>query len=277
MRVPFEKWHGLGNDFVLVRRADLPDPTNLSVFERWCDRHLGVGADGVLILWDERSEGFSMRVVNADGSVPEVCGNGIRCAVRSWAARNDVDSAAVTVATDAGDKRCVLSSEGVVSVEMGPASLVDDNLPAPDEPGQPAQLEVELGDETETGFAVSLGNPHLVLLRDAGSTVAAEAARRLEHLASFPQRTNVELVHRLSSNHLRVVVWERGVGFTRACGSGACAAAAAAMLKGWVNAEQTVNVELDGGTLQISVSADLSLVVMTGPATFVFSGTVAWE
>ena len=274
MTVPFEKWHGLGNDFVLVRRADVPDPADFDLFGQWCDRHLGIGADGVLILWDEHADGFSMRVVNADGSVPEVCGNGIRCAVRSWAARNEVSSTIVRVTTDAGEKRCVLSSEGLVSVEMGPASLVGENLPVSRDPGQPAVVEVEIGDRSETGVAVSMGNPHLVFLRDQGPVIEAADAQRIENLDAFPQRTNVELVRRVSADHLRVVVWERGVGFTRACGSGACAAATAAMLKGWVDAEQAVDVELDGGTLQISVSADLSLVLMTGPATFVFSGIV---
>ena len=276
MNVPFEKWHGLGNDFVLVRRADVPDITKLSVFSRWCDRHHGIGADGVLIVWNERPDGFSMRVVNSDGSIPEICGNGIRCAVRSWATRSQIDHGTIRVATDAGEKQCLLLDDGSVTVDMGPASLVDDNLPPADEPGRPATVEAKVASQDESGFAVSIGNPHLVFLREQGPDVDAVDARRLEHLPSFPQRTNVEFVRRMSPNHLRVVVWERGVGFTRACGSGACAATAAAMLEGWVNAEQTVDVELDGGTLQVSVSADLGLVRMTGPAVFVFSGVVSW-
>ena len=277
MKVPFEKWHGLGNDFVLVRRADVPDITELAVFSRWCDRHHGIGADGVLLVWNERRDGFTMRVVNSDGSVPEICGNGIRCAVRSWATRNQIDSGAVSVATDAGEKRCVFLDDGSVTVDMGPASLVDENLPAVVEPGRPATIEAKVGRQDELGFAVSIGNPHLVFFRDHEPDVDAADARRLEHLPSFPKRTNVEFVHRVAPNHLRVVVWERGVGFTRACGSGACAATAAAMLGGLVNADQTVDVELDGGTLQVSVSTDLGSVMMTGPAVFVFSGVVSWE
>ena len=277
MNVPFEKWHGLGNDFVLVRRGDLPEDPDVSVFSDWCDRHRGIGADGVLILWDESEVGFSMRVVNADGAVPEICGNGIRCAVRSWSLRYDAGEGTVRVITDAGEKPCALSADGNVTVEMGPAVLVDGSLPRPEVPGRPATVSYRLGERDERGFAVSIGNPHLVFLLENETKVSAQEARRFENLPEFPQRTNVELVRQVGPNRLSVVVWERGVGFTQACGSGACASAAVAMLEGWLSADETNHIELDGGTLQVSVSSDLSRILMTGPAELVFSGVKSIE
>jgi len=275
----FFKYHGLGNDFVVLDRRttglDIDDETS----RRLCDRHFGIGADGVLVVLPEEGTAGRMVVHNADGSTAEMCGNGLRCVVKHVAENAPDQPRSLSIATGAGVLACELEWKGGnverVTVDMGPAKLEDEVLPK----GRlvrglidPPQSAPSLIDGL-VGTAVSMGNPHLVLL-DTPPSEARRLGHALEHHPSFPNRTNVEFVERRAEGGLRVVVWERGVGITLACGTGACATVAAAALDGRVPFEEWVPVELPGGVLEIKVARDLSKVWLRGPVRFVFSGTI---
>jgi diaminopimelate epimerase len=256
---PFVKYHALGNDFVVVdRRAGGGDFTPEQSRE-WCDRRRGVGADGVLVILPEPETAGRMVVHNADGSVAEMCGNGIRCVVKHLAEASGGRPRSLLVATGAGRLRNEIEWAGdqvdVVTVEMGPATLGAD--------------DVEL--HGVRGSQVSMGNPHFVILETQLSR-AAELGALLERDPFFPQRTNVELCRMRAAGGLDVVVWERGVGLTQACGTGACAAVVAYAIKGKVRFDAWVPVELPGGVLEINARKDLSQVQLRGPATRVFEG-----
>lgn len=274
--IPFEKWHGLGNDFVVVRQDDLGSGDWSDAFVAWCDRHRGIGADGVLVISNETADGFHLEVTNRDGSIPEICGNGTRCAVRSWAARHGVRDGRAEVLTGAGLKRCGLDRSGRVSVDLGPAALVGEGLPKQGEDKLPMRLPVRLGERDYIGLAVSMGNPHLVIFAPSWGEVPRSEASRLEHLSDFPNRVNVSFATEPSGDRIELRVWERGVGFTQACGSAACATAVAAAVTGRLpfGPNASVVIGLPGGDLDIEVTRDLQSVLMTGSATFVFRGRI---
>jgi len=270
------KYHGLGNDFVLLdRRIGDRRDIGAAATRALCDRRHGVGADGVLVLLPSEAADVRLSIHNADGSLPEMCGNGLRCVAKHVLERGGGRPAALRVETDAGvlTARALWGAAEVESLEvdMGPARLVAPQLPsfvtkapfvgAP-VPGTPFH-----------GTAVSMGNPHLVLL-DAPLEQAAVWGPPLETSRGFPEGTNVEFLVQ-EKQGLRVVVWERGVGFTQACGTGACASLVAATLAGWVAPERYHRVSLPGGALHLRLRADLSEVTLRGPATFVFSAEVS--
>jgi diaminopimelate epimerase len=264
------KYHGLGNDFVVLDRR--PGGPDLGPAEsvRLCDRRLGVGADGVLVLLPSPGAAARMVVHNADGSIAEMCGNGIRCAVKHLLDAPGDRPPSVDVDTGAGRLRCdaTYGPDGRVSeveVSMGPARLQAPNLPA----SAPfIQREVP-GAPGLRGTAVSMGNPHLVLFGRSPEEAGA-LGPALEGHPLFPERTNVEFVELRSPREVRLAVWERGVGLTRACGTGACATVAAGVVEKRLPAGEWITARLPGGPLQIRVAEDLSDVRMRGPATFVF-------
>jgi diaminopimelate epimerase len=264
------KYHGLGNDFLVLDRRTSAADLSPDEARRLCDRHCGVGGDGVLVLLPSDKAAARMVVHNADGSIAEMCGNGIRCVAKYLGDRLPSQPTEVLIDTGAGLKRCALtySARGVseVEVEMGPARLVAPALPS-ERTGTPF-VEAPLPDAPGIrGTAVSMGNPHLVL--ELPTSRAPELGPTLEHAVGFPERTNVEFVERQGAG-LKVVVWERGVGLTQACGTGACAAAAAMVHLGRLPAEEPIRVELPGGPLGIRVAKDLSAVTMRGPVELVF-------
>lgn len=270
------KYHGLGNDFVVLdRRASGQDATAEESI-RLCDRRRGVGADGVLVLLPAQGAAARMVVHNADGSVPEMCGNGIRCAVKHLLDGSGEKPARIDVDTGAGRMTCEVryDAAGAVSeveVSMGPARLVAPNLPS-GASGKPFVRAELPGTAGVRGTAVSMGNPHLVLF-DRPLEDAASLGPQLERHPLFPDRTNVEWVQQVSGCELSIVVWERGVGLTQACGTGACASVAAGVVEERLPAGEWISARLPGGPLQIRVSQDLSEVRMRGPATRVFE---AW-
>lgn len=274
----FFKYHGLGNDFVVLDRRASGLDIDAEMTQLLCDRRLGIGADGVLVLLPSHHASARMVVHNADGSVPEMCGNGLRCVVKFLVDVAGIRNASVAVETGAGVLLCETESgpNGVEQVEinMGPARWVAQNLPS-GKSGQPYLSVPVPGHESILGTAVSMGNPHWVL-RDAPLEMAAEWGPILEQNPLFPERTNVEFVQRTKLG-LKVVVWERGVGITRACGTGACASVVAAIDWGMVSADDWVPVELPGGRLDIRVASDNSQVVLRGPVTFVFDGIFSSE
>ncbi len=269
----FEKYEGLRNDFLVLDERDggplprLPLETRVAL----CDRHAGVGGDGVLTLLPPRGAGalVRMHVTNADGSVPEMCGNGLRCVSR-WLVDHHVVAAGEehVVDTDAGPLACRVTAEGI-RVDMRGATFDDACAGGPllEEP-------IEALGERFVATAVSVGNPHLVLRAPADRALASRIGPLLEHHERFPARTNVELTSLRSARELDLVVWERGAGLTEACGTGATAAVAAFVRAGECPADEDVRVHLPGGDLLVRVSRDLTRIRMTGPARRVFQGRV---
>jgi diaminopimelate epimerase len=277
----FAKYHGTGNDFVMIE--DLEDRMALTpvLVADLCDRHRGVGADGVIRIARSDSADFFMDYWNADGQIAEMCGNGVRCLAkyaydRGLTARTELD-----VGTRAGPKHLVLTvEEGAVAgvrVDMGRPAFERRAIPmaGPEEETFVGRPFSDDGREY-TATALSMGNPHLVLfgVDDLGSLDLRLAGPRLEHHPDFPERTNVEFVN-VRDGVVEVRVWERGSGATMACGTGACASLVAATLSGLVDRRATVR--FPGGDLDVEW-ADDDRVYLTGPATPVFDGEVdaAW-
>jgi diaminopimelate epimerase len=277
----FWKMHGAGNDFVLIE-AEGDDPGWPSLAREMCDRHFGVGADGlILVLPSERAD-RRMRIFNADGSEAEMCGNGIRCFVKFCLDGGLVEApdGVMTVETVPGvlEARATRGAGGSVEqvrVLMGRPSLdpssagvsVEQRGPVTD---LPVQVRDDRGEATVKVAVVSMGNPHAVTFIE-GSPAAYPLERigpLVEHHPLFAHRTNFEVVHVTDRGRLEMRVWERGVGETLACGSGACAAAVAARVLGHVG--EKVDVGVPGGTLQIEWDGEGD-VALTGPAVKVFA------
>ncbi|MGD8318149.1 MAG: diaminopimelate epimerase [Myxococcales bacterium] len=273
MQLSFFKYEGLGNDFVLIEAEALGGlrlSTDLAV--ALCDRHRGVGADGVLVLDLETP---SMGIVNSDGSVPEMCGNGIRCAALHLARRAAEPTLEVTIDTLAGPHRCrVVNEPGAesVAVRMAPPSLVPSDLPLKSEaPWLDHPLSV--ADRTVRFTGVSFGNPHAVTFDDLGEE-RFEIGPAVQADPHFPEGVNVSFVSNRSPDGFRLDVLERGAGWTLACGTGACAAAVAAVETGRAHRDEPLHIRLPGGTLVVTVGAPGDTVLMEGPARFVFRGEV---
>jgi diaminopimelate epimerase len=258
MKLAFAKYEGLGNDFVLVdvRRDSLRiGPSDARLL---CDRKRGVGADGVLVVGPGRGAGAaSMIVLNADGSRPEMCGNGLRCVAHYLV---DGAEASLLIDTDAGPRGCEVRSEGVC-VDMGFARLGR----------EPVEVAV-LGRGLQV-YEANLGNPHAVLFDPWDISEFERLGPALAVHERFPDGTNVEFVREGAAGELDVVVWERGVGPTEACGTGACAVAAVACARGVRAYDEEIMVRLPGGVLAVRVAPD-GRVIMQGPARRVFRGEV---
>jgi diaminopimelate epimerase len=271
----FAKYEGIGNDFILIDGEELSTAQAVAL----CDRHRGVGADGVLLLdaAPNAVQSPRMRVINADGSKPEMCGNGLRCVALHWVRTG---RAAVgqefTVATDAGPHRCVVTEAGrtsLVEVKMRAASLKPTEVPVLadhellDAPFDVAGTRVRLS-------CVSMGNPHGVTFDDLGPAARATLGPLLEKDRRFPNAANIGFARVLGPTSIELAVWERGVGFTEACGTGACACAVAAVETGRAERGTAIEVHLPGGALEIVVGARHEPISMTGPARHVFDGVV---
>ncbi|MCL2332873.1 MAG: diaminopimelate epimerase [Actinomycetia bacterium] len=263
---PFTKMEGLGNDFIVMDDRVLRIDFSAGEVRRLCDRHFGIGADGLILLRPatDLAADFSWGFYNADGSVAEMCGNGIRCIGAYLSERGliEADQDRLAIQTGAGvvSIRLLRDSAGrfqAAKVAMGQAVVVSESLSIA---------------ETEF-FCVSMGNPHVVtFVADTENAPVTTLGPLVEVDAAFPDKTNVEFAAVQDRSTLRLRVWERGVGETLACGTGACAAAVAACLKGLCDAELTVI--LPGGALQIEVDPATLQVIMTGPARTVFEGTI---
>jgi diaminopimelate epimerase len=273
----FAKYEGLGNDFLVVD-ADREDASWLGPAEvqALCDRHRGVGADGVLLTgWS--GGGPFMQVYNADGSRPEMCGNGIRCVALHLYRRERAGQPEIGIGTDAGEHRCrIVHAEepGSVQVSMRAYALEPDRVPVQSS-GPLVDAPVEVDGETIHLTALSLGNPHAVTFEELGAR-ADELGPRLGADARFPSGVNVGFA-RLEGARIVLRVFERGSGWTRACGTGACAAAVAAVETGRAKRGQPIEVTLPGGTLEVMVGQRNEPVRMTGPARHVFDGELAPE
>ncbi len=262
-RLDFAKFEGAGNDFLVLEAAS-EAALGAAAARALCDRHYGVGGDGVLLVLPSDDARARMVVLNADGSRPEMCGNGLRCVALFLAERDGVDRADYVVATDAGPRRASVKRTGEraeVTLGMGRGT-----------PGEPVTFVV-LGREVPFQ-RVSMGNPHAVAFLD-GVDEAALDRFAPELSQSVAGGTNVEIVRQRGPREFSVLVWERGVGRTLACGTGAAAVAVAAVTSGLAPYGAELTLALPGGELGLSVEQGTLEVTLRGPARHVFSGQVA--
>ena len=277
--IPFTKMHGLGNDYIYVdtRLHPLPHPAQASI--RWSDRHTGIGGDGLVLIGDSAVADFSMRIFNADGSEAMMCGNASRCIGKYVYEKGLTTRTHITLETLAGIKHLALRlTDGRVSavtVDMGQPSFANAAQVATAD-GSLRLHTFELNGRTFPGTYVCMGNPHLVIfVPDAGQIPLEQLGPQLECHPLFPQRTNVEFATLLPDGSVRMRVWERGSGVTRACGTGACATAVAAIAT--QHAPRSLTLRMDGGDLDIRWDEADGHVLMTGPAAFAFEGTVTLD
>ena len=259
----FFKYEGLGNDFVVVEVAD-PAAMPVDAARGLCDRHRGVGGDGVILVLPAVSPGATARmvVINADGSIPEMCGNGLRCVALHVARRNEIATGELLFDTDAGPKACTIDDRagaGLITIDMGIVRFLSD-------------VAVDVGGEDWTFATGDAGNPHAIVFDAFTEPDIARVGPVVATHARFPHGTNVEFARLRGPAAIDLVVWERGVGLTLACGTGACATVAVAVAKSLVQRGVEVTVTLPGGPLHITLDAR-GHAIMRGPARLVFSGT----
>ncbi len=265
---PFIKMHGLGNDFVVVDARREPFVLDAATARAIADRRLGVGCDQVIVLEPpvNGAADVFMRVHNADGGEVGACGNATRCVASL--VMEEAAEAACTIETLAGLLSATPAGPGLVAVDMGPARCGWRDIPLAREM-ETLHLDLALG-PLSGPTAVNVGNPHAVFFVEDGEAIdLAELGPRLEHHGLFPERANIGVAQVTGENRLRLRVWERGVGLTQACGTGACGAAVAAHRRGLTG--RAVEVRLDGGTLSIAWRHD-GHVLMTGPVATSFTG-----
>jgi len=277
MTVPFTKYHALGNDYLVVN----PDDTDIRLTEasirQICHRNYGVGSDGILLGPETgRSDAFSVRIFNPDGSEAEKSGNGLRIFSRYLFEQGLVDDRPFQILTAGGKVRSQVTEQGrTVSVEMGHVSFDSTKIPVSGPPREVLNEQLTVIGETLPFCAATIGNPHCVFPLDK---ISAELARRVgpavETHPLFPNRTNVQFMQVIDRRRIRIEIWERGAGYTLASGSSSCAAAAVAHKLG--RCDGVIEVHMPGGILEIEISPDFS-VSMTGPVTRICSGKIDSE
>lgn len=275
----FTKMHGIGNDYIYFNCLDglpVPEQELPELSRRLSDRHKGVGGDGIILICPSEVADFKMRIFNADGSEAKMCGNGSRCVGKYVHDHNLTDRLQVSLETLSGLKILNLhpGSDGkieTVTVDMGPASLLARDCGV-DHGGEMVSFPVKTSQGEMAITTVSVGNPHgVVFVKDLDQVDFYKVGPELENHPMWADRANIEFVQPQADGSLRVRVWERGSGETMACGTGACAVAAAARVNGLCGSEP-VKVILEGGTLEIALDPETGHTIMTGPATEVFTG-----
>ncbi|MCY4045649.1 MAG: diaminopimelate epimerase [Cellvibrionales bacterium] len=269
---PFTKMHGAGNDFVVIDGFDTPRDYSASLIRKLSDRHFGVGCDQVLIV--ERPESsendFKYRIFNANGKEVEQCGNGARCFARFVYEKGLTDKTQLQVETAGGVIVLHINAEGI-QVDMGKPVFLPEHIPF-NSKTQKKQYTITIGEEDFVISAVSMGNPHCVFQVDDVHNGEFERLGALfESHPDFPERANAGFMQVIDRSHIKLRVYERGVGETLACGSGACAAVVSGIINGLLDSQ--VQVDLLGGTLNITWQGEGHPVVQTGPAEFVFQGS----
>jgi diaminopimelate epimerase len=269
----FLKMHGLGNDFIIFDWRDAgPAQVGAVAARRLADRRLGIGCDQILVIRNSDNADIRMDILNQDGSLSGACGNGTRCVadyVMGQSGRDDL-----SIETDGGHLRAWHAGDGEIAVDMGPVATGWRDVPLAHEADT---LQVPLGvDGLGDAVCHSLGNPHaVVFVDDAEAVDLARLGPLVEHAALFPQRVNLSVVSQIDEAAFRMRVWERGVGITMACGSGACAVGAAIVRRGL--GPRRNHIQMDGGTVQIDWDDVSHHVTMTGPVSYVCQGTLSPE
>lgn len=267
MRVPFIKMHGLGNDFIVLdaRQTPLPGLLSEKAARALADRREGIGCDQLIVLEPSASQDFRMRIFNSDGGEVEACGNAARAVAMLHGEPASLETAGGAISLE--------PAKGGASVDMGSPRFNWDEVPLAF-PMDTSALPLAW-DDLEKPAALSVGNPHAIFfVADADAIDLARLGPEIEYDPAFPERVNVNVASLEGAGHLKLRVWERGAGLTRACGTGACATAVAAIQRGLV--PSTVRVSLPGGDLTIAWSPG-ETIRMTGPATEAFRGEFEWE
>ncbi|HSN74030.1 MAG TPA: diaminopimelate epimerase [Anaerolineae bacterium] len=273
----FAKYHGLGNDYLVIDPANWHVPLTAAQIRRICDRHYGAGSDGILLgSLPGATADFGLRIFNPDGSEAEKSGNGLRIFARYLWDHGLVGGEPFTIATAGGLVSAQVAQDGrMVTVEMGRVSFDSREIPVTGPPREVLNETLLVGNVALCICAATLGNPHCVVLREK---VSAEEAQGLGPLVEtdprFPRRTNVQFLQVIDRTQLRIEIWERGAGYTLASGSSACAAAAVARRLSLCDAEVTVS--MPGGPLEISIAPDWT-VTLRGPVIRVWQGSLCEE
>lgn len=278
MAINFTKMQGLGNDFVILDYEEYEktklEPSELA--KKLCDRNFGIGADGLIIVNPKcKNADISWIFYNSDGSIAQMCGNGMRCFARYVYDKKFIDKKEFSVETKAGIIIPKIISDTEVCVNMGKPILDTKKIPCNAKTN--LNIPYKIGEKTFNLNAVSMGNPHCVIFVDKDSKYLAEnLGSKIETDEIFPEKTNVEFVEILSRNSVKINVWERGCGITLACGTGACATTVAGILNDYL--DNTVSCNLPGGTLKVEWQGNKNNtdhnVYMTGTATYSFTGQI---
>ena len=274
MQLRFTKMHGLGNDFMVLDLISQHAHIQPKHVRQWGDRNTGIGFDQLLIVETPTKPDvdFRYRIFNADGSEVEQCGNGARCFARFVFDKRLTVKKQIRVETKSGIIELQLKGDGQVRVDMGAPRLLAAEIPFVAE-AEALSHAVQVDGETFELSVVSMGNPHGVLrVADVDQAPVLTLGPKLECHPRFPQKANIGFLQVIDAQRARLRVWERGVGETRACGTGACAAAVAGIRQGWL--KSPVSIELPGGLLNIEWDGVGQPVLMTGPATRVYEGQV---
>ncbi len=275
----FYKYHGNGNDYIYFDCFEerLPYPWRLA--QELSDRHFSVGGDGIVLILPSETADARMRMFNADGSEGKMCGNAIRCVAKYLYDRKGVNKKRIAIETKSGVKTVFVrtkrrSGESYsFTVDMGAPSLAPARIPALFEGDRVVGHPLLVGEETTYVTCLSMGNPHCVVFGDDPDALdLGKLGPLYENHPAFPERVNTEFVQVVAKNELKVRVYERGSGETLACGTGACAAAVAAVLNGFADRNKQITVHLKGGDLTVVYTGET--VLLTGPAQFAFQGEV---
>ena len=274
MLLRFTKMHGLGHDFMVIDLVSQQAHIQPKHAKQWGDRHTGIGFDQLLLVETPHSPDvdFRYRIFNADGSEVEQCGNGARCFARFVLDKRLTVKKRIKVETRGGIIELEMRPDGQVTVDMGPPRLNPAVIPFVAD-AQALSYAVDVEGQCIELAAVSMGNPHAVIrVDDADSAPVQSLGPKIEQHPRFPQRVNVGFLQILDRQHGKLRVWERGAGETQACGTGACAAAVAAIAQGWM--DSPLQLELPGGKLCIEWAGAGQPVMMTGPAVRVYEGQI---
>jgi diaminopimelate epimerase len=274
MSVKFTKMHGLGNDFAVFdaisQKIDLPP----HIIQQLADRHFGIGFDQLLTIEIGKTgiSDFHYRIYNADGSESGQCGNGVRCVARFLHENNMTDKNLLKLSAKAGVMTVEIENYDQIKVNMGQPLLEPEQIPL-NMPYRASQYILNLFETEQKIMSVSMGNPHAILrVEDAVTAPVSVLGQRIGHHPAFPEKTNVEFMQIISRDKIKLRVYERGVGETLACGTGACASVVVGIINQWLDSK--VDVELTGGTLKIEWQGVGHPVMMTGPAVTVYEGEV---
>lgn len=270
MKLAFTKMHGLGNDLILVDgRRFKPSKKEVRFL---CDRHVGIGADQILLFGSSRKADFRMEIYNADGTGAGMCGNGLRCLAKFVRDEKLTSKREIRIETASGIQVAKVLSRNKVRVDMGPPVLKGKDIPV-NLSGRIINRPIRIDGREFRATCLSVGNPHCVIfVDDLQGFPVGKYGPLIEKNHLFPQRTNVEFARVISARELEVRVWERGAGETLSCGSGACAVAVASVLNALT--DRKILVWLPGGSLEVEWDRKSDRVTMTGPAETVFKGEI---
>ncbi len=275
LHIPFKKMNGLGNDFVMIDARERPVHVPARLASEIANRATGAGCDQLILLEPSQRSDVFMRIINADGSEVSACGNATRCVATLLSPNLGRDR--ISIETSAGILSAEVASDGLVSVDMGKPRFAWNEIPLsqPFEDTRAIELTFPLPDGRvlEKPSVVNVGNPHCIFwVSDADSYDLAAFGATLEHHSLFPERANISLAEVISESAIKLRVWERGAGITRACGTAACATGVAAARTG--RTSRNVEVRLPGGVLGINWRAEDDHILMTGPTEFEFEGVL---